>query len=1758
MKRRIAAVLLALCMCIGLLPATALAATAGGDNSPVTLEYENNGSAAEYTVNVSVYISQAEAPDATFTVTDANKTDNEMRIKVKENVDYEIDHVTFDGEGVQSYKETSSDLKSYSFHQTWGNIVSLAEPLEVKVYLRTPLPKPDTPEGVYEDDNLIDFRAYYPHLLKLLYLGLKDKSQVKVDTEITEVTVNFVEPFGYGEDTSFIRADREEDYLHYTFSNLSGLAVPNNVESLTIESTAGTVTVGAGDLRFVLGYEVGATDGGPYYSIEANNDDLCVVYFYNETTANNYVPYAVRFVEAGQSIGEENMPDPPEYGGNFEFVAWTEGYDGGKSFLSTTIVEEDLTVFSQRKDSLSASSEIHVMNNGGLLKERIAELYELNESAIDWDSVKISVYGKTDDNHTNPYYNISPNANGWRGTNGDEYYFVYNYPTGAGDQENDQVFINDITKIVITAQDSNGEDLGEVTINKGTYDGDFWVSTGAQGSGYITEIFINDNNSPEPDPDPAITDFTKTLVKTVQEATDAGVTEPTSYDYPDPANDNKVIIPYGKSVTLLYAITVTGKEGAAFTVTDTGADLVAGAEIAEDPADTFTGSIPDGGSITFYVSKTFTAEDLDTNKEGNQVLTNTANIDSDDGVGEDDKETEAETPAEEESYKVYTYVRFVNKDGTELTEDDKAEIEKLYGGTVNNDGYVAIGTFEIPMPDPAKEPYAPERDGSGKGGPNVIVEHPDLWEAVQKDLTEDNFEPISNEIKIDLDDIEDWIKLSTAHGAENFGVESEIACWHLDGQIQLYDSDITVVKTLTQIERTDDAGTTSIITDITSDTALEVGDKLTWTITVTNTGNAAATGLKLSDELTADDTEITTGYTINAPSGIDKDNFSVAAKGEEGDEVTFTATYTVTDDDKGKTLTNTATVSDGEVPGGEDETENPVADRQVEIEKELTSAKRGENTTIGEGLKDYKARVGDVLSYTITVTNEGNTELTDVKVTDSLWKEGTNLTIKVGTTETPAIADANGSYTLAKGDVIEPKGIVTITYTYTVTEADALKESISNSVDVYLDSTEPGGGEDPDGEDDVTVKMDDYTIDIAPADIVIYTGGTGYAGVLENADGTLLTQPTESGLPQPGYHIELPEAVNAWLTAQGVDTSKVMDLAKLLHFAYDQDTQQREWGLTYMGVYDATAEGEITQYVYSLNPAMVDDKEVPVSILFTDKDGTPVTSDDITMSATAASDKFTIAINPGKLDQDDIQAVFTVEDEDGTEKTITCNVEVGTGTLTVKSTTDEEYVNEIGTVDNNQISATGEGVTYYVNNSEVEVASNRVGLLVDSVSNSDEFDANLKNHAIGEAQEENTSLASDARAQSFYLDLVDTKNGNAVVTPSGDVTIYWPMPADANPNGDFYIVHYDEMNRETVTAGPQSDPEILTVTKVGNHLTFTTGSFSPFVLVYEAKDTGGTDPGTNPDPDPNPGDDDPDEARLHFNSRGGTEFKDEVRDDPFRYNPYDKIPSRPGYRFTGWYNNSSLDKRYDEDEKIHVPLGSKTVFAGWEETTVPSMLNGDDHYAYIQGYADGSVRPNANITRAQVATIFFRLLDEDVRDDYLTTYNTFPDVDQDYWANTAISTMASLGVINGRNSGLFDPDAYITRAEFAAICARFDDSGVDGITTFTDTVGHWAEDEISRAAALGWIQGYADGTFRPNQYITRAQAVTMINRVLCRLPETEDDLLTGMNTWTDCHVTDWFYLAIQEATNSHDFVAKDRVYESWTDLNRAPDWSRYE
>ena len=292
---------------------------------------------------------------------------------------------------------------------------------------------------------------------------------------------------------------------------------------------------------------------------------------------------------------------------------------------------------------------------------------------------------------------------------------------------------------------------------------------------------------------------------------------------------------------------------------------------------------------------------------------------------------------------------------------------------------------------------------------------------------------------------------------------------------------------------------------------------------------------------------------------------------------------------------------------------------------------------------------------------------------------------------------------------------------------------------------------------------------------------------------------------------------------------------------------------------------------------------------------------------------------------------------------------------------------------------------------------------------------------------------------------------------------------------------------------------------------------------------------------------------LTYDSNGGIEYKDEQYQRNTTVD-LDKVPTREGYTFTGWYADEELTERITEIRMT----SDKTVYAGWEPTGIPDWLNGADHFAYVIGYTDGTVRPLNNISRAEVASIFFRLLNEDTREEKLTADNTFTDVHEGMWCNTAISTMAKLGIVKGRSQEHFDPNAPITRAEFAAICARFDTSKRNGDSDFADIAGHWAEAEIGRAATLGWIMGYTDGTFRPENNITRAEAMTMINRVLNRLPQSEDDLLDGMNIWPDNQLGAWYYLAVQEATNSHDFNRKGDVHEQWSKLTADPDWTKYE
>ena len=300
---------------------------------------------------------------------------------------------------------------------------------------------------------------------------------------------------------------------------------------------------------------------------------------------------------------------------------------------------------------------------------------------------------------------------------------------------------------------------------------------------------------------------------------------------------------------------------------------------------------------------------------------------------------------------------------------------------------------------------------------------------------------------------------------------------------------------------------------------------------------------------------------------------------------------------------------------------------------------------------------------------------------------------------------------------------------------------------------------------------------------------------------------------------------------------------------------------------------------------------------------------------------------------------------------------------------------------------------------------------------------------------------------------------------------------------------------------------------------------------------------------------------VSFETDGGTEFVDEKYPVGTKV-VITKVPVKEGYLFEGWYSDPEFTIPVTE-----IVVGENvTLYAKWVKDNgvaggsypTPDALNGEDHFAYVIGYPDGFVRPENNITRAEVASIFFRLLKDDIREANLSETNQFTDVNEGEWYNTAISTLVKLGIVNGRTPDAFEPNAPITRAEFATICARFDDSDYSITDTFTDISTHWAVSYIRESAARGWIKGYEDNTFRPDRLITRAETMTLINRVLNRAPETTADLYAGMITWSDNVESAWYYLAVQEATNSHTYTKKNNVYEKWTGIEKATDWTQYE
>ena len=507
---------------------------------------------------------------------------------------------------------------------------------------------------------------------------------------------------------------------------------------------------------------------------------------------------------------------------------------------------------------------------------------------------------------------------------------------------------------------------------------------------------------------------------------------------------------------------------------------------------------------------------------------------------------------------------------------------------------------------------------------------------------------------------------------------------------------------------------------------------------------------------------------------------------------------------------------------------------------------------------------------------------------------------------------------------------------------------------------------------------------------------------------------------------------------------------------------------------------------------------------FKQADETIVTSDQFDVSK-AVNQTLTMSLYKGEGDAAVGDVVVT--DDDGLIYYVDSST---TADLTVRGTTSAAKYADVQPTDD-AIDKGEPGVVaaddtvYTINEGTVQAEKAGIALLFDEIidTNDDDRLGLLKDRADKELANSRGTRHYDIK----YLDLVDRDNGNAWVKANKSVTVYWPLPEGTNKNTDFTLLHFEDLHREMNINDVADEIEKCTVSDVSikevtnTHVIFEIGSggFSPFALVWDEKND-------HPHwPPVGPGDDDDDE----------------------------------------------------------------------EEPDTPA-LDRVNHFLYVEGYPEDyrtgeysdnediwPVKPQGNITRAEVATIFYRLLKDEVREEIETDVNSFPDVNKDDWFNITVSSLANMGALSGYEDGTFRPNEPISRAELAAMAVRFYDTFEAEYEegTFLDVDGdEWYADAIAAAEELGIIGGYPDGTVRPNNNITRAETCAIVNRVLERRPHDEHlGDVEDMRTWPDNQPGAWYYADMQEATNGHYYEWIDidgSKFEEWTEVDKDYDWTK--
>lgn len=739
---------------------------------------------------------------------------------------------------------------------------------------------------------------------------------------------------------------------------------------------------------------------------------------------------------------------------------------------------------------------------------------------------------------------------------------------------------------------------------------------------------------------------------------------------------------------------------------------------------------------------------------------------------------------------------------------------------------------------------------------------------------------------------------------------------------------------------------------------------------------------------------------------------------------------------------------------------------------------------------------------------------------------------------------------------------------------------------------------------EATATIASASIKIVPADITIYMGGNdGYEAVV----GTGGTIQTTNSLPIPLFYIEAPAGV----------APEDLLFASTETVTVGEEKKQKQWTVSKAG---EDAGGEALFYINKVYETQDDVRVKYVN----EETGDAILNDKFNPSTVEdLFEDYIIELYTNTQSYDQITATAASAPQ------VQYKITAGTGTLRVRAVEDTDngknpvsiVVNEAPETKLNSNTAAvfaPAGTGYTLNHTTVSVEPSGVGLLFDDIYDSDHETDSREAALIAGTDTVLGEVASGTTRyyQAKYLDLVDTKNGNAWVktTNNQEVTVYWAYPDGTDQNTSFTLLHFANLHRDIAdgaSSGYTTDdirevtPTDVTIEKTSAGIRFDvpSGGFSPFVLVWEVRSGGGTTGGGG-----------------GGSSTGKLNISKQVtngdRDKAFTFQV--ELTNSAGKALTGKYSYSgsksgtlqsgdSVKLAHGESITISgIPSGTKykvteveanrngyvttaendagtisssaTARAAFTNRMNPEDLNTEDHYGYIIGYpmdyrtgeptrdqALWPIQPANNITRAEVATIFFRLLSDQARETYWKQTNNYSDVDIDQWFNNAISTLSNMELINGYPDGTFRPDAYITRAEFAKIAADFFDYATSYQQgTYVDVDANaWYADYIAAAVDLGLINGYPDGTIRPDVGIIRAEACTIVNRTLGRAPDKDYLLPTSeMRVWPDNSDTSvWYYAHMQEATNSHDYdwadAGNDRI-ETWTAKLPDRDWEALE